>query len=111
MILTSSTTNYDKKEKRLQVVRMVLDSSLFSFGPHGSIETVDHIRGLKYIQNFNDNLNIIENQKSQCKSKPYTKVVFRPDYERLGLPNLRIQWSNYFKAFMTLRESRLKMSR
>jgi DNA topoisomerase-2 len=55
----------------------------------GSIETVDHIRGLKYYQEFKNNLDVIcPPVVTKVKSaKPYTKVVFRPDYVRLQMPN------------------------
>ena len=54
----------------------------------GSIETIDHIRGLKYTQSFHNNLDIIDKPKiSKCKTKPYTKITFKPDYERLGMMN------------------------
>ncbi len=53
----------------------------------GVIETVDHIRGLKYVQEFRDNLDVICLPViTKCKSKPYTKITFRPDYARLGIP-------------------------
>lgn len=56
----------------------------------GSIETVDHIRGLKYFQEFKSNLDEICKPKiSKCnKSKPYTKITFKPDYERFGITGL-----------------------
>ncbi len=48
----------------------------------GSIETVDHVRGLKYVQEFGDNLTKIEKPKiTKSKVKPYTKVSFKPDSE------------------------------
>ena len=50
---------------------------------------MDHIRGLKYVQEFEQNLDIIHKPKiTKCKSKPYTSVSFIPDYKRLGLKNL-----------------------
>ena len=55
----------------------------------GKIETVDHTRGLKYIQEFNDNLSVIGKPKiTKCKTKPYTKVSFKPDYDKLGMIGL-----------------------
>jgi len=55
-----TSTNYDKTEKKIVGgkngfgFKLVLIWSTF-----GSIETVDHIRGLKYIQQFNNNLDEI----------------------------------------------------
>jgi DNA topoisomerase-2 len=85
-----TSTNYDKNKKKITGGKNGFGFKLvLIWSTRGSIETVDHIRGLKYIQNFNDNLNIIEKPKiTKCKSKPYTKVTFCPDYQRLGLPNL-----------------------
>jgi len=81
-----TSTNYDKTEKKIVGgkngfgFKLVLIWSTF-----GSVETVDHIRGLKYTQTFRNNLDIIEKPTIvKCKtSKPYTKIVFRPDYQRL----------------------------
>lgn len=85
-----TSTNYDKKQKKITGGKNGFGFKLvLIWSKEGYIETVDHIRGLKYTQHFKDNLNIIEKPKiTKCKSKPYTKVMFRPDYERLQLPNL-----------------------
>jgi DNA topoisomerase-2 len=65
---------------------------------YGEIETVDHIRGLKYHQIFKNNLNIIEKPSiTKCKKKPYTKVIFKPDYKRLGIEKLSPDMINLFK--------------
>ena len=85
-----TSTNYDKTEKKIVGgkngfgFKLVLIWSTF-----GSIETVDHKRGLKYCQEFSQNLDIIHEPKiTKCKTKPYTKVCFKPDYTRLGLEGL-----------------------
>ena len=47
--------------------------------------------GLKYTQEFRNNLNVIEPPKIEKvpkTSKPYTKVIFKPDYSRFGLHGL-----------------------
>ena len=55
----------------------------------GEIETIDHTRGLKYVQRFESNLSVIHPPKiTKCKTKPYTKVSWLPDYERFGLSTL-----------------------
>ena len=52
----------------------------------GTVETVYHKRGLKYSQQFHDNLNVIDPPKiTKCKTKPYTIISFKPDYARLGI--------------------------
>ena len=65
---------------------------------YGEIETIDHVRGLKYHQIFKNNLNIIEKPTiTKCKRKPYTKVIFKPDYKRLGIDKLSRDMVNLFK--------------
>jgi len=85
-----TSTNYDKTEKKIVGgkngfgFKLVLIWSTF-----GSVETVDHIRGLKYKQEFKNNLDIIcVPSITKCKSKPYTKITFKPDYKRLGIVGL-----------------------
>lgn len=84
-----SSTNYDKNEKRVTGgVNGVGVKVLFIWSTTGSIETVDHTRGLKYIQEFKNNLADICQPtitKVSKTSKPYTRVSFRPDYTRFGM--------------------------
>jgi len=86
-----TSTNYDKNEKKIVGgkngfgFKLVLIWSVF-----GSIETIDHVRGLKYYQEFKNNLDDIGKPKiTKCASKkPYTKITFKPDYARLGISGL-----------------------
>lgn len=94
-----TSTNYNKDEKRIVGgkngfgFKLVLIWSSF-----GSVETVDHVRGLKYVQNFRQNLDIIEPPTiTKAKGKPYTKVTFRPDYARFGLDGLSPDMLALFK--------------
>ena len=82
-----TSTNYDKTEKKIVGgkngfgFKLVLIWSIY-----GSIETIDHVRGLKYTQEFKNNLDeICKPVITKCKTKPYTKITFKPDYKRLGL--------------------------
>ena len=82
-----TSTNYIKDEKKIVGgkngfgFKLVLIWSVW-----GKIETVDAKTGQKYVQEFKDNLNVIEKPKiTKCKSKPYTSVSFKPDFKRLGL--------------------------
>ena len=61
---------------------------VFIWSTFGSVETVDHVRGLKYYQEFRNNLSDIRQPVvSKCTTKKaYTKITFRPDYARLELP-------------------------
>jgi len=85
-----TSTNYDKSEKKIVGGKNGFGFKLvLIWSTQGTIETVDHIRGLKYVQQFNNNLDIIEKPTiTKSKTKPYTKITFKPDYARLGLPNL-----------------------
>jgi DNA topoisomerase-2 len=87
-----TSTNYDENKKE----KIVGGKNGFGFklvliwSSWGRIETVDHIRGLKYIQEFKNNLDEICPPKiTKCTTtKPYTKVSFRPDYARFGIQGL-----------------------
>jgi len=84
-----TSTNYDENKKEKIVggkngfgFKLVLIWSVW-----GRVETVDHIRGLKYVQEFRNNLSEIGKPTiSKTKVKPYTRVSFRPDYAKFGLP-------------------------
>ena len=84
-----TSTNYDKEEKRIVGGKNGFGFKLvLIWSTYGYIETVDHTRGLKYTQEFRSNLDVIcPPVVTKVKSaKPYTKVVFRPDYVRLQMP-------------------------
>jgi len=82
-----TSTNYDDSEKKIVGGKNGFGFKLvLIWSSYGYIETVDHKRGLKYCQTFENNLEIIGKPsitKSTVK-KPYTKIVFRPDYARFG---------------------------
>lgn len=94
-----TSTNYDKNEKKIVGGKNGFGFKLvLIWSEYGEIETVDHIRGLKYHQIFKNNLNIIEKPSiTKCKKKPYTKVIFKPDYKRLGIDKLSPDMINLFK--------------
>jgi DNA topoisomerase-2 len=83
-----TSTNYDKEEKRTVGGKNGFGFKLvLIWSTYGSIETVDHTRGLKYTQEFKNNLDELCPPKiTKCGGKPYTKVVFKPDYARLQMP-------------------------
>jgi len=85
-----TSTNYDENKKE----KIVGGKNGFGFklvliwSTWGCVETIDHTRGLKYIQEFKNNLEEICPPKiTKSTAKPYTKVSFRPDYARFGLEN------------------------
>jgi len=85
-----TSTNYDKTEKKIVGGKNGFGFKLvLIWSTYGSVETVDHIRGLKYYQEFKSNLDEICKPKiTKCKTKPYTKITFKPDYKRLGINGL-----------------------
>uniref|UniRef100_A0A6C0I6M6 DNA topoisomerase (ATP-hydrolyzing) n=1 Tax=viral metagenome TaxID=1070528 RepID=A0A6C0I6M6_9ZZZZ len=87
-----TSTNYaeDKKEKIVGGKNGFGFKLVLVWSTWGSVETVDHVRGLKYIQEFRANLTEICPPKiSKCTTKkPYTRISFRPDYARLGIAGL-----------------------
>ena len=85
-----TSTNYDKSEKKIVGGKNGFGFKLvLIWSTYGSVETVDHIRGLKYKQEFKNNLDeICKPSITKCKNKPYTKITFKPDYSRLGIPGL-----------------------
>jgi DNA topoisomerase-2 len=85
-----TSTNYDKTEKKIVGGKNGFGFKLvLIWSTYGSVETVDHVRGLKYKQEFKNNLEeICKPSITKCKTKPYTKITFKPDYNRLGINGL-----------------------
>jgi DNA topoisomerase-2 len=94
-----TSTNYDKTEKKIVGGKNGFGFKLvLIWSVMGTVETVDHTRGLKYTQTFRQNLDIIEPPViTKCKGKPYTKITFHPDYTRLGIPALTPDMIALFK--------------
>jgi DNA topoisomerase-2 len=87
-LLTS--TNYDPDEKKIVGGKNGFGVKLvIIWSEYATIETVDAERQLKYTQNFSRNLEVVDPPTIKaCTKKPYTKITFKPDYARLGLPGL-----------------------
>ena len=87
-----TSTNYNKNEKRIVGGKNGFGFKLvLIWSTYGKVETVDHIRGLKYVQEFDSNLDVIHTPvitKVPTTTKPYTRVTFRPDYRRFGIQGL-----------------------
>ena len=50
------------------------------------VETVDHVRGLKYVKEYRDNMSIKEKEVvTKCKNKPYTEISWKIDFKRFGI--------------------------
>ena len=80
-------TNYNKSDKKITGGKNGFGAKLiFIWSKWGMIETVDHNRQLKYTQECFNNLDSKSEPKiTKYRGKPYTKISFKPDYERLGL--------------------------
>ncbi len=85
-----TSTNYDKDEKKIVGGKNGFGFKLvLIWSTYGRVETVDHTRGLKYVQEFRNNLDVIGPPTiTKCSGKPYTKVMFKPDYARLRVGGL-----------------------
>jgi DNA topoisomerase II len=82
-----TSTNYNKNEKKITGGKNGFGFKLvLIYSKWGTIETVDHVRHLKYVQEFKNNLEELCPPKiTSYKGKPYTKVSWLPDYKRFGL--------------------------
>ena len=86
-----TSTNYNKDEKRIVGGKNGFGVKLiFIYAKWGKIETVDHRRGLKYTQTFENNLDQINKPivRKCTRAKPYTSVSWLPDYARFGTDGL-----------------------
>jgi DNA topoisomerase-2 len=95
-----TSTNYKKSEKKIVGGKNGFGVKLiFIYSKWAKIETVDHIRKKKYVQEFKNNLDILEKPKitKAAKSKPYVKISFLPDYERFGAEGITDDMFNLFK--------------
>ena len=84
-----TSTNYNKDEKKIVGGKNGFGFKLvLIWSEYGKVETIDHVRGLKYVQEFRRNLDeicppTITKVSGAVLSKPYTRVTFKPDYHRL----------------------------
>lgn len=94
-----TSTNFNKDEKRIVGGKNGYGFKLvLIWSTYGRVETVDHVRGLKYVQEYRNNLEWIgEPVITKCKTKPYTKITFKPDYARLGVDGLTPDMAALFK--------------
>ena len=96
-----TSTNYKKNVKKIVGGKNGFGFKLvLIYSVWGRIETVDHIRGLKYTQEFEKNLSVIKKPViSKCKKnvEPYTKVAFKLDFKRFGIPSFTDDMFNLLK--------------
>lgn len=84
-LLTS--TNYEKDEKKIVGGKNGYGAKLTNiFSTIFTVETVDHVRKLKYTQEFKNNMKSKGKPKiTKYTQKPYTKISWVADFERFGL--------------------------
>jgi DNA topoisomerase-2 len=94
-----TSTNYDKTEKKIVGGKNGFGFKLvLIWSTQGSVETVDHVRKLKYKQEFNNNLDeICKPSITKCTTKPFTRITFKPDYARLGIDGLSMDMISLLK--------------
>jgi len=85
-----TSTNYDKDEKKTTGGKNGFGIKLaFIWSTWAKVETIDHTRKLLFVQEYENNLDIIKPPSiTKCSKKPYTRVSFKPDYKKMGLDNL-----------------------
>jgi DNA topoisomerase II len=84
-LLTS--TNYDKSETKVVGGKNGYGAKLTNiFSKFFRIETVDHIRGKKFLQTYGDNMRECKKPViTAFKGKPYTRITWIADFERFGV--------------------------
>jgi DNA topoisomerase II len=85
-----SGSNYDDTQTRTGAGTNGLGSKLVSvFSKKFNVETVDSERGLKFVQEYNDNMSKRTKPKvTKTSVKSYTKITFVPDYVRFHMKSL-----------------------
>jgi DNA topoisomerase-2 len=96
-LLTSS--NYNDDEVRIVGGVNGLGIKLTNiFSKEFTIETIDSTRKKIYKQVFSENLTVKEAPEiKSCARKSYTKITFKPDYEKFGLSNMTDDIYKLFK--------------
>ena len=84
-LLTS--TNYDKDEQKVVGGKNGYGAKLTNiFSTSFKIETVDHVRQKKFVQEYSQNMKTIGTPKvTDYKRKPYTKISWIADFARFGI--------------------------
>ena len=87
-LLTSS--NYDKNEKKITGGKNGYGAKLANiFSKKFTLETVDAERKLKYVQVFENNMNVKNVPEiTPSNAKPYTIIHFSPDLDRFGIEKI-----------------------
>jgi len=113
-----TSTNYNKDEEKITGGKNGFGFKLvLIWSTYGMIETIDSTRKLKYIQEFETNLDVVHKPSiTKCSKKPYTLVKFKPDYKRLGLNELSKDMISLFQrrvydiAGITTKDVKVKLN-
>jgi len=94
-----TSTNYRKDEEKIVGGKNGFGVKLIMiYSKWAKLETLDHRRGLKYVQEFKNNLSTIcKPSVRKSKGKPYTKIEFLPDYHKFGIKNITEDMFNLLK--------------
>ena len=82
-----TSSNYDDGEEKIVGGKHGIGSkAAFIWSKYVKIETHDHKRHLTYTQEFHNNLTQIDEPViKKEKKKPYTKIMYQIDFERMGI--------------------------
>jgi DNA topoisomerase-2 len=85
-----SGSNYDDSEKRIGSGLNGLGVKLANiYSKRFVVETVDASAGLKFTQEYSDNMSVVNKPKVvKSKGNSYTKIIFTPDYQKFGMNDL-----------------------
>tara|TARA_B100000405_G_scaffold28990_1_gene20548 strand:+ start:944 stop:4255 length:3312 start_codon:yes stop_codon:yes gene_type:complete len=95
-LLTSS--NYDDSEEKIIGGQNGIGSKCCNiFSKSFYVETVDHRRKKIYKQTFENNMQVTSPPTIERYTKyPYTKIIFKPDYDKFKATNLTTDMKNLF---------------
>jgi DNA topoisomerase-2 len=85
-----SGSNYDDTQQRTGAGTNGLGSKVSNiFSKKFTVETIDSERGLKFVQEYTDNMETKSAAKiTKNSGKSYTKITFTPDYKRFSMKGL-----------------------
>jgi len=86
----NTSSNYNDDEKRVKAGRNGVGVKLVGiFSKEFTVETVDQQNGLKFRQTYTNNMSEVNKPSiTKCKTKGYTCITFKPDYNRFNMKGL-----------------------
>lgn len=85
-----SGSNYNDNQQRTGAGMNGLGIKIVNiYSKHFTVETIDSVNGLKFIQEYTDNMEKkLAPKVTKNSGKSYTKITFIPDYSRFGMKGL-----------------------